>query len=172
MPSATKNVAPTAKSVAVSSTALPALAAASPKKNRATANRPRITASVKADTNTIPSSVATKPARLTAAGSLRPTACPTRTVAHSDAEWHHEQDGGHLQSDLMRRQRGGADQAHQKRRGGEQAIFQQERDGDRRADHDQLPQQRPVDAPDVFEYTIFPERPAGIGKPERCQKHA
>ncbi len=72
----------------------------------------------------------------------------------------------------MRGQRGGPNQAHQKRRGGEQAIFQQERDGDRRADHHQLPHQYPVDAPDVPEYAIFPERPAAMGNPERRQQHA
>src|ERR1700738_293574 len=129
MPSATKKVAPTIKRVAVSSMTTPPLSTASPKKNRAIANRPRITARVKVDTKTIPSSVATKPARLTAAASLRPTACPTRRGArHTDAERHHEQDGGNLQSDLMGRQRGSADQAHQKRRGGEQAILHQEGD--------------------------------------------
>ena len=77
-----------------------------------------------------------------------------------------------LQRDLMRRQRGGADQAHQQRRRGKQAVFQQERDRDRRADDDQLPHQHPVDAPDPAQHVIFPERPAAMRKPEAGQKHA
>jgi len=71
----------------------------------------------------------------------------------------------------MRRQRGGADQAHQQPGGAEQAIFQQEGDRDRRSDDDELPHQMPVDAPDVSEYLIFPERPAAGGKPETGQEH-
>ena len=58
--------------------------------------------------------------------------------------------------------------------GAEQAVFQQERDRDRRADDDQLPHQRPVDAPDAPEHVIFPERPAArrqtTGRQERCLK--
>src|ERR1019366_3748102 len=115
------------KSVAVSSTATPALSTASPKKNLAIANRARITVTVKTDTRAIPSNAATKPARLTAAASLRPTACPTRTVAAIPMpNGTMNRIGGNLQSDLMGRQRGGADQAHQECRSGEQTILQQE----------------------------------------------
>ena len=82
MPSATKKVAPTISSVAVSSMTAPPLSTASPKKNRAIANRREDHGQrQRCDQNAMPSSVATKPARLTAAASLRPTACPTRTVA-------------------------------------------------------------------------------------------
>src|ERR1700684_3896047 len=165
IPSAIKNVAPTSNSVAVSSAAAPAPA---PRKTCAIANRPRITTSVMPDMKPMPRPVAMNPARLTAApdGVTDP-----HGGRHSDPERHHEQNRRDLQRDLMRRQRGGADQPHQQPGGAEQAIFQQEGDRDRRAQDDELSHQWPVDAPNVSEHVIFPERPPAGGKPETREEH-
>ena len=151
----------------------PPLSAASPKKNRAIANRAsdhgqrqrrhQRHAEQRRDEARAPDGAA----------SLRPTAWPTRTVAAMPMpNGTMNRMAVDLQRDLMRRQRGGADQAHQQGGGGKQSVFQQERDRDRRADHDQLAHQHPVDAPDPAEHVIFPERPAVMGEPQRRQEHA
>ena len=118
--------------------------------------RNAITATVSARPIAIPSPIATWPARFT------PWVSPAQGLAdadgrrHADAQGDHEQDGGHLKRDLMRRQRRRRDHPHQQRGGREQAPFQHERDRDRRSDHGDLSHQLPVDAPEPGEDMVAP----------------
>ena len=172
-PSTMKKVEPSASKVAASATVAPASASSTPRNRSGMTWRSATITSAIVAMKAAPRPIAAKPARRVPAASL-PSDGMTDTHGrrHRDAERHHEQDRGDLQRDLMRGERGGADPAHQDGGDGEQAVFEQERAGDRRADHDQPAEQRPVDAPEAAEHAEFAERPLRIGDPEAGHAHA
>ena len=172
-PSAMKKVAPISSSVSMRSMAAPALFAASPKNRCAIPARPGDHGERQCGYQNDAKQDRDKAGTPDRAGIVAADGVSdTHRRRHADAERHHEQDGGDLQRDLVRGERGGADQPHQQRRGAEQAILQQERDRDRRADDDELAHQAPVDAPDAAEHVIFPERPAAGDEPQAGQERA
>ena len=72
----------------------------------------------------------------------------------------------------MRRERRGAEPAHQQGRRGEHAVFEQHGGRDRRADREQAAEQRPVRHPEAAEHAVLLERPARIADPDTGHAHA
>ncbi len=121
----------------------------------------------------MPRQIAVKPALRVPGLSRRPTAWPTpHRRRHRDAERHHEHDRSDGQRDLMRCERGGADPPHQQSGRGEHAVFEREGAGDRRADDEQPPKQRPVRPPEAAQHAEFLERPLRVTDPDRGGAHA